>query len=260
MCFIILSILACEKSTDWKLTPNEETKLVVEAILTNENIIQEIRLSQTYPNLNDAPPSIENASISVLANGVNYIFQTDSAGIYKSEIPFTVRPRINYELNIEWEGKNYNATSQLSTVAPIPEITFDTLANANQLTLSDFAPLYNPNQQAMYEVNVDWSHLNSADELTKAKFYLYTFKEVHLSALTSPEKEVITFPKGSRVIIKKYGLNNDFAEYLRARAIETEWKGAVFYSTSENLPSNLSNGALGFYSTCAVLADTLIAN
>ncbi|MEN0046930.1 MAG: hypothetical protein AAF806_07735, partial [Bacteroidota bacterium] len=86
-----------------------------------------------------------------------------------------------------------------------------------------------------------------------------TFSSVHLSALSRPEKEIVSFPKGSQVIVKKYGLNDDFAAYLRAKAIETEWNGTFFYSTAENLPSNISNDALGFYSTCAVLVDTLIA-
>lgn len=257
---IIFLFAACELSTDWDLSSSEEPKLVVEAILTNENKIQEIQLSLSFSELNELPQKVENARVTLTANGITYHFKNDENinGLYKSERAFEVLKNLDYELIIEWNDEVYKAKSQLSSVAAMPKITFNELPDSNQLTLADFAPLYNPNQQAMYEIDIDWSHLNQEGE-QRAKVFLYTFSSVHLSALARPDKELISFPKGSQVIVKKYGLNEDFAEYLRAKAIETEWNGAFFYSTAENLPSNISNNALGFYSACSVLVDTLIA-
>lgn len=258
--FMILLFSTCELSTDWELLPDEEQKLVVEAILTNENKIQEIRLSKSFPELNGTPPKMENATVTVRANGVVYKFDEDNIdnGLYKSQRTFGAVQNVDYELMIDLGGKIYRATSQLSNVVAIPDIYFDTLANSEELVLADFVPLYNPNQQAMYEIDIDWTHLNQKGE-QRAKTFFYTFSSVHLSALSRPQREKLSFPKSSRIIVKKYGLNDDFAAYLRAKAIETEWNGTFFYSTAENLPTNISNDALGFYSTCSVLLDTLIA-
>ncbi len=108
----------------------------------------------------------------------------------------------------------------------------------------------------MYEVFID-KVVGKDGRMVKAKTIYYTFSSVDVSALVRPQQDTLFFPVGSQVVVKKYGLNDAFAEYLRALAIETDWKGGVLYGPSESLPTNLSNGALGFFSTCAVITDTL---
>ena len=179
-------------------------------------------------------------------------------GNYKSETPFEVFDNSIYTLKIDWEGKIYEASSELSDVAPMPEITFDTIANTDSLVFGNFVPIYHPSQQAMYDMKVDWSHL-VMDSITQARMFFYTFSSVHVSEFIRPPGEIVSFPKGSIVIAKKFGLNDEFAEYLRAKAIETEWNGSFFYGNPENSPTNISNDAVGFFSTCAVVSDTLIA-
>ena len=50
-----------------------------------------------------------------------------------------------------------------------------------------------------------------------------------------------------------------FAAYLRALLMETEWQGGAFDEASANLPTNITNGGLGYFAVCGVLADTLVA-
>lgn len=259
--FSCLLLFACEFSTDWELMPDVEERLVVEAILTDELKHQIIQLSTTYSNLNDTSiTSVNNATVQVAANSVTYDFDlVDSkSGIYKSKIPFDVARNLDYELRIDWVDATYTAVSRLSTVAPLPQARFDTLTDSDLLILGDFVPLYNPSQQAMYQIDIDWSDLQ-ADGLNRARLYRYTFSTTHISALLRTPQEITRFPKGSQVVMTKYGLNDDFADYLRAKAIETDWSGSFFYSTADNLPTNLSGDAFGFFSTCAVLRDTVIA-
>ena len=82
---------------------------------------------------------------------------------------------------------------------------------------------------------------------------------VDVNGFFRPPRDTIVFPVGSQVAIKKFGLNDDFATYLRSLAIETEWNGNFIYGASANLPTNISNDGLGFFSTCAVVMDTLVA-
>lgn len=259
--FSLLVLLAsCEKSRDWELAPSTEPTLVIEAILTNQDTVQEIRLSQSYTDLNGEPPSVENAIVSVEANGVVYPFATHplTPGLYRSQVPFAVADHLTYTLTVHWEGKTYEATSELAGVTPIPAISFLPFTNTDSLQLGTFITPYHPDQQSMYEIEIDWTHLSPV-EPNRAKLFLYTFKEVHISQFVLPSREVISFPKGSKVSVLKYGLNDEFAAYLRARAIETDWNSNFFYGTSENPPTNISNGGLGFFSTCAVLRETVIA-
>lgn len=257
---IALSFFACEKSTDWPLESDGTARLVVEAILTNENKTQEVRLSLTYPDLNGAAPAVDGAEVYVEVEQVIYSFLPDpeQPGRYLSENPFAVVGGHDYTLHINWEGTEYTAVSRLSEVFPIPQPTFVAVGNTGRLRLGEFIPAFSPFEQAMYRIDIDWSQLDTA-ELTRARIYQYTFSSIDMSQLVLPPRELVEFPKGSTVVIRKFGLNDDFAEYLRAKAIETDWSGAFFYSVSDNLPTNIPHDGLGFFSTCAVLTDSLIA-
>lgn len=255
-----LLLSACEEVTDWELQPGENGQLVVEAILTDERKIQEIRLSRSYDALNGAAPEVVDATVSVRVANQAVAFFPDPAnpGRYLSDREFRVFQDLDYYLEIEWQGQIYNAVSRLSTVAPIPPIFFLPSENTDLVSLVEFATRYNPNQQAMYEVNIDWSHLTN-EPPTQAKTYFYTFSDISVSDVVRPERETVLFPRGSVVQVRKFGLNDDFADYLRALMIETQWRGGAFYADGTSLPTNISGGAIGFFSTCAVLERVVVA-
>lgn len=257
---LVLILFACEETTEWTLTGGENGKLVVEAILTDEFKQQSISLSLSDNDLNGEPIGLNEALVNVEVNGSTIAFTTDSQvlGRYTSEVPFAVLDDLSYRLNVEWNDQLYTATSELSTVAPMPNISFLPYADTDSLRFAEFAPLYNANQQAMYEMRVDWSQLSN-DVDAAAKLLFFTFSTIDVSALIRPVQDTVRFPRGSTVIARKYGLNDDFATYMRALAIETYWRGGIYYGAAASLPTNISNDGLGFFSTCAVLNDTLIA-
>lgn len=257
---LCMGFLSCERYTAWELEEDSETRLVVEAILTDENSFQEIRLSQSFISPNGRAEGIIDAQVQVEANGVVYGFLhvPGSPGLYLSERPFGVFANLSYHLKIDWQGEVYEAVSKLSRVAPIPGFSFVPKANTDELSFGTVPDLYSLDQQAMYEVDLDWSALH-ADTPNQAKMYFYTFSSVHITGLLLPKKEQVYFPKGTQVHIRKLGLNEDFAAYLRALLIETDWSGNFYYTTPENLPTNISNQGLGFFSTCAVLKTSLTA-
>ena len=258
MCFIGFS---CEEFRAWELE-SQAPQLVVQAILTDEFKVQELTLSQSFSTLSDTAIPISDALVLVSTGQITYPFVSDGStpGTYRSIESFKIFSNLPYELFISWEGEIYTASSVLSSVAPIREFSFRATENDEKLAFSfpELSQIYNPSEEAMYEVDIDWSHLGYAKP-NQARLYYYTFDELYLIQLVGPPKQELTFPKGSQIFIKKYGLNPDFGAYLRGRAFETDWKGSFYFATSDNVPSNLSKGALGFFSTCAVLTDTLIA-
>jgi hypothetical protein len=124
------------------------------------------------------------------------------------------------------------------------------------------APAYNPDEMAMYQVDVDWSHLpgyDPSDTLTRARLYRYTLNTIDVNYIIFPQdKEEVFFPVGSILIARKFSVNENYGNYLRALLSETEWQGSLFEEIRGNLPTNISNGGLGYFSACSVLADTLI--
>lgn len=256
--WVLFAFFACEEPSDWDLDTAQSDNIVIEAILTDERKTHQIKITKPYTDLNGNPEGINDADVFVSANGQVATFINDGDGVYKSEFPFRVVDNIMYNLKIEHQGQTYEASSSLSEVAPIPTISFDTLRNnENGRVFKTFASTFNPNQQAMYEVFVDWTHLVQNDS-ARVKMVTYTFSDIDISQIRPPELERVTFPKDSRVKVRKYGLNEDYAEFLRAVAIETIWDGTLFYTSGSNLPTNISGGAHGFFSTCAVLEENII--
>lgn len=257
----MLLILSCEETIDWELQPEENGRLVVSAILTDERTIQEVRLSQSYDDLNGPVPAVTDAvvRVEVADRSVTFLPDPDQPGVYLSEFPFKVFAQLDYRLRIFWQGEEHTAVSRLAPVAPIPAIRFQRQPeNPDSLRLRDFVSSYNPNQQAMYEIDIHWSHLNPTPP-TQAKQFLYTFRQLDVSELIRPDREDVYFPVGSIVRVTKFGLNDDFAAYLRAMVIETDWRGGAFYTAPASIPTNISNGGLGFFSTCSIVRETVVA-
>lgn len=256
-----LLFLGCEEKSEWATTPDQEPTLVVEALLTNEFKQQEIRLSLSQSQINTPPTPVSDASLFVSANGNLFEFAeaVDAPGIYKSMIPFSVSSGHTHQLTINWEGKIYKSASTLSTVAVLPEITFLPAAgDSTKLRIVEDIPLYSEFEQAMYQFNIDWS-AQTGDLADQAQVYLYTFSDFHINEVQPPTKEPVRFPYNSEVIVRKYGLDEEFARFLLAVQVSTTLDGNLFYSSSSSVPSNISNGGLGYFATCAVVTDTLVA-
>ena len=150
---MIIFFSSCEETIDWELNPKENGKLVVEAILTDQLTIQEIRLSQSFNNLNGIAPSVNDATVIVSANQSFFQFENDDLepGLYKSLMPFKVFSNLTYTLEIDWQGNNYSAESELSSVTPIPEITFQRSEDSTNLIFEEVPFIYNANQQSYYQ-------------------------------------------------------------------------------------------------------------
>jgi len=110
----------------------------------------------------------------------------------------------------------------------------------------------------MYEVLLDWSHVAGYGAQGTARLLSFAFNTLDVGQVFPPEKEKVWFPAGTIVIVRKYSLTDEFAAYLRALAMETQWHGGYFDEASANLPTNLSAGAIGYFAASSVLADTLI--
>ncbi len=256
---MIFVVISCERSGEWSIDGRQDVNLVVHGMLTNEFSQQEIFLSRTFVNLYESAPPIIDADVRVIANNQLYLFVADMnhPGRYVSEEAFEVVEQLDYQLEIDWQGQMYSATSRLSNVLPIPEISFNPVGQDSFRIGDNIVPLFSANQQAMYEIDIDWSQIEPVG-INRARAIYYTFNSVHISEFVRPPREDIIFPAGAQAIVSKYGLRDDFADFLRSTAIETDWNGNYFYGNPQNSPTNIVPGAYGFFATVAVLRDSII--
>ena len=120
------------------------------------------------------------------------------------------------------------------------------------------------NRPAMFTLDIDWSTAPGFDSLpmdsTYVKMVLYSFNSVEVNQIFSPTKETVWFPDSTVIFEKKYSLTRPHADFLRAMVSETAWRGNYFDVESANVPTNLSEGAIGFFGGAAVETVTIVVH
>jgi hypothetical protein len=124
-------------------------------------------------------------------------------------------------------------------------------------TINYVAPIFSPYESALYIIYLDWSEVpgyeNKPYDSTHAKTYFYTLQTMDVNEIFQPYQKPVYFPIGTKITEYKYSLTPFFAAYIRAFLSETHWAGSLFDVAHWNLPTNISGGALGFFTASSVI-------
>ncbi len=248
---VLVMIFSCEKKTDKLLPKSNFNDIIIDAFITDEYKNQKIVLSLPSTNQNDSLMPVSNANIKIKAgNKIYYFSESDSLkGNYFSDSIFIPVVGVNYYLEVDYNNKKYAAETYMLPVKPFKSLDFAIDSAKDEYKITWVADVYNPEEQAMYEVIITPQIAN--DSLNIRAFY-YSFNTVDVSQAFATEPVDIYFGHGSTIIEKKYSITPKYAKYLRALASETMWQGTVFSETPSNLPTNIEGGAMGYFSVCAV--------
>lgn len=261
-----LMLCSCEEQIDWNLDTEIPNTLVVDAIITDEHKHQFIRLTKPMSDPNNYIIPALGADVKIMAgNQMFFLFESQEyPGYYITESPVTASISYNYTLVIQYEEKEYRAESYMIPVLPAntPSFVLDNETGLYKINWN--ASQYDPQEQAMFEATISWDHLlpagiNDSAAYVKTVFYMLNTIDVSFNIFPQ-DKEELLFPAGSKAIVKKYSVTDEYGDFLRALLAETEWQGSLFEDAHGNLPGNISNGGLGYFSMCSVISDTLMVD
>ncbi len=263
---VLMLMAACEEKIDWDLQDKQENTVVVNARITNEFKIQKIQLSHPVMKMNDVPAPFSGAHVNISWGLITVgFYESDTVpGTYYSDIPFAAAVDTEYLLTIEKGNLSFQAKTYMVPVLPFNMPIFSFNEDNGLFSINWNNSQYNPFEQAIYKAEISWSHLtlqDNPDSLSSALLKFYTLNTIDVSHIIFPQdREEIFFPAGSIVYFSKYSLNKEYGSYIRALISESQWQGSLFESARGNLPGNISNGGLGYFSACAVIRDTLVVN
>lgn len=254
---ILLTLLpalfhSCDKTYDWTWDRTAQPVVVIDAIITDETKVQTVNIYYTTSALDVTPIAISNASVIVSNADSVYIFREDSLlkGYYISDKEFAASPGMLYTLQVSYNGQIYTASDVMS-----PAEDFEPLKlakdNEGNNYVSWVADAYKAKKAAMYEVLVNWKDDGSGG-YKAARMLYYTLPSLDVSEVLAPEPELVKFPTTASIIERYYSVSDNYAAFLRALLAETTWQGGLFNTEVANLPTNLSNNALGFFAVCSV--------
>jgi hypothetical protein len=261
--FLILFLASCEEQSDWDLQTANNDFIVVEGIITNELKIQTITISNPVAQLNDKPKPVSGATVLISSNQESYTFHESLTipGTYLSDKVFAGIRNRTYSLLITSGKKVYTSKAVLAPPAEFAFLKYKPVIN-NKYQITAVSLAYNPDKAAMYEILLDWSsapgYENMNADSCKAKLYYYTLPTIDVSEIFAPTIEQVLFPAGTVITERRYSLTDDHAAFIRALLLETTWQGGFFNTASANVPTNMSDGAMGFFGTCGVVEKTEI--
>ncbi len=265
MFLMLVGILnSCEEKAEWNINNQNMDTIVVTGVLTNELRNQYVVITRLYIEPNEIPEPVTGAIVILKAgqDSTLLIETPELPGYYFTEAPLAAVINREYRIWIKDGEKIYTAQTGMQPVTPanIPSFIKDSQTGLYRIAWNNSA--YNPLETAMFEALINWEHLvdpEITDTIKNARMMHYTLKTIDVSYNIFPQSaETVWFPEGSYAIVKKYSVTEEYGNYLRALLAETAWQGSLFEEARGNLPGNISNGGLGFFTACSVIGDTLV--
>lgn len=257
ICIILIVFsTACEEQVDVPLRSQNSGLLVVEAVLTNENKNQLVRLSLPYSKPNGEREPATGADLFIFEDTTAFrlVEFPLGSGNYYSTVRRAVFGKL-YTLVIRYEGKQYFARDSAVPVEPLGELNYSQGAKGYSLILDS-----NGKDPNYIEHTISWKNTGAclAGDPCEGRIVHYDLKTIDVHESFKPDKIPFYFPRGARVIRKKYSVSPAYKTFLRSMLSETEWRGGLFDIQRADVPTNLSEGAVGFFAVCSVVSDTTV--
>jgi hypothetical protein len=217
--------------------------LVIEGNITNVAGTQTIFLSKTvaYSDANVYPP-VSGATVLVSTNGYNYNFKETQPGQYTIG-GLKVRAGQACQLIVTADGKTYTATSVMPTQVNLDSIGISVLAVGNSTVKTPSAFYHDPPDEAnQYRFVV---YVNGVQ--VKQVFTLNDMLSNGRIINTTLYQDEITIKTGDKVDIEMQCIDANMYNYWYSLS-QQGGNGPNNSVTPSNPVSNISNGALGYFS------------
>ena len=261
--FLIL-LAGCVKEADLPLPDQSTSWIVVNAILTDEQKVQPVRITTPVNGLNEIPQPITGATVLITTADSLWILNEDplKPGNYLTDSLFVAQLGHTYTLQISYSGNNFSAKAEMVPGKVFNELTYKKNENDSWHHIDWVASAFSVDNPALWEILIDWSTLPGFDTLDpatcRARLLFYTLPTIDVSQIFAPMMEQTSFPAGSIINERRYSLTPSHAEFLRQLLLETNWQGSMFPTANANVITNLSPGALGYFGVCAVTELSLV--
>lgn len=255
-----LFILAsCTERIDIRLDNEDARRLVVDAWLTDETKAHRVQLSLTGDYFSNTPPEMVSGAEVRITDGLETFNLSEvSPGNYLTADHVRGIPGHVYTLIIDWAGKTYEATSLLKAVAPIDSVGYavsDFQDEDNDFTEYSVL-LYTTEPPTTGDAYYWKGYLTDApNDLTRTYWEVAEDKFVNGSPINGAQVLTVEGNPGDEFVFEQYNISKAAFDFFIAIQTETIFKGGIFDAPPANIPTNLDNGALGFFVTAGVVRD-----
>lgn len=267
---VALIVTSCTEDMDLEL---EDTapRLVVDGRISTNKQAHFVRLTSSGDYFkNEEARAISNAQVSIEndESTITLIEHDDFPGYYFTPDDYQGQVGVTYKLyisdvDIDKDGKKeeYEASSLLNPVAPLDSVRleYDELYEFWKVLLYAQDPI---DTKDFYSFSIAINDSTISDRYSKLgfvddKFFDGNYANGVWVYTLGEEDDDIELKDGDWVRLTMGGINEDFYKFLEAIEIETGFKAPLFSGPPANVPSNISNGALGFFTAYSTSVDSV---
>ena len=262
--FLTFLTTGCVKELEWEQTDETPSLLVVEGLVTSRLEKQYVKLTRSREVIVEGQADRISGAVITVSDGeqIHKYFEEES-GIYVSETEWAGQVGKNYHLTIELDGEIYEARDSMVEATVPPDVTIREAELAQGFYWVEYPGNFGGESPAKlniqivtprgwaetfpYEITEYWQDKQEGYSSKDSSYYIHPFVEPP-AVLAYGILEVGIFPLGSEIHLTHGSLSPAHYDFVRAFMAETEWKGlGPFGYNPANIPTNLTNGAIGFF-------------
>ena len=250
---------SCTEKIPLELNEGGQVRLVVEGWITNETIAHEVQLTTTTSYFeNQAAPRVSGAIVSLSDGTSSWTLSENGAGIYQTPVMAGEFGK-TYTLDVIWNEESYSATTYLDTVSAIDSVDHEWHAPPWDEDGHYDLFLYTqelPEVGDFYMWRLSKNGVPIRDTLTEITFVEDDF--VNGNYIAGWQFETVDAVPGDTILVEQLSINEEAFNIFTAIMLETDWRGGLFDSPPANVPSNVSNGALGYFGAAGRSEYTIV--
>jgi hypothetical protein len=184
-----------------------------------------------------------------------------SPGNYLTDDDVQGKPGHTYTLTIDWEGKTYTATSLLDPITPIDSLDYEVSEFQDEENdFTEYVILLYATEPSTPDDAYYWKGylVDAPTDLTRTYWEIAEDEFVNGNPINGAQVLQVEANPGDEFVLEQYSLSPEAFDFFLAVQTETIYKGGIFDAPPANVPTNLNNGALGFFVTTAVVRDTIM--
>lgn len=241
---------SCSEEIELNLDPEQYSRLIVQAKITDLYDTQTIILKKTSPYDSHEPnPSAEGALVTVSDGENTYLFTEEIPGTYKN-LELKGQVGRTYTLNIEYDGESYSAVSKMHKTIEIDSLGFKRFNMGIPADKPHFTVMVygqdcdTPDQFYMfqYAVNGVWN-----DTLLYNSMAMYSDAVSNGEYLNGYNVAIIeTYEKELEIQVRSLSINEQYFWFMDA-CVFNYMPNMFFSPPKATVFGNISNDALGFF-------------
>jgi hypothetical protein len=249
---ILLAASSCQKVVDLKLD-SAATQIVIEGNITNVRGPQFVTVSQSVPftNSNTFPP-VSGAAVTINDNKGNvYKLIESPAGTYVVS-NLLGKPGTTYTLTVQINGNTYSASSTMPAPVFFQPLSYtdDTFKKDSKLISIHYQDPANIPNQYRFIMNVNGIQVKTIFDTDD------TFTDGGMVDIDLYQSD-FKIKTGDNVTVEEQGIDRNIFNYWFSLSQQQD-NGAGGGTTPSNPPSNISNGALGYFSAHTTFVQGIV--